>query len=140
MTARPLTPAQQEQINDALHGKLARLFFGQRHEDQRHGHEVASRIKYDPTLLQAALLHDVGKSACDLGAIGRSLATIWSASSLPIWGQWRTYAEHGPIGASLLEANGADELAVAFTRDHPGPVPEGIDPDAWRMLATADDA
>jgi hypothetical protein len=40
----------------------------------------------------------------------------------------------------MLEAADASPMTVAFTRFHPGDVPRGLDPVAWRLLAEADDA
>jgi len=140
LTATPLAPTEQTTIHARLPSRLALLFFSQRHEDQRHALDVCSRIGNDPALIQAALLHDVGKIDSNLGVIGRSLATMWAGTSLPIWGRWQTYNDHGRLGANILESHGADELAVAFTRHHPGAVPVGIDPVEWRRLSAADDA
>jgi len=138
--AAPLSPSEQARIHVALPSHLRRLFFAQRHEDQRHALDVWNRLGNDPALIQAALLHDLGKVDSGLGAIGRASATIWSATSLPIWGRWLTYVAHGPIGAQILEAHGADDLAVAFTRHHPGAVPVGFDPLEWQRLGSADEA
>jgi len=140
LTARPLAPTEQTTIHVSLPSPLALLFFSQRPEDQRHALDVCSRVGNDPALVQAALLHDVGKIDSDLGVIGRSLATMWLGTSLPIWGRWQAYIDHGRVGANILEAHGADELAVAFTRYHPGLAPVGIDPVEWRRLSAADDA
>lgn len=140
IAATPLSPTEQVAIHSELPGRLAGLFFAQRSEDQRHALEVYSRVSNDPALCQAALLHDIGKIGPDLGANGRALATIWSTTSLPVWGRWRTYIEHGRVGADLLEALGADTFAVAFTRYHPDSAPPGVDPEAWDRLAAADEA
>lgn len=140
VTATPLSPTEQAAIHSELPGRLAGLFFAQRSEDQRHALEVYSRASNDPALCHAALLHDIGKTDSDLGAIGRALATIWSGTSLPVWGRWRTYIDHGRVGADVLEAFGADSLAVAFTRHHPDSAPSGVDPVAWDRLTAADEA
>ena len=138
ITARPLTPSEQLWVSDALGAKLRRLFYEQQHQDQRHAVDVALRAG-DGRLREAALLHDVGKSASGLGAFARSLATLWSLTGLPVWGRWRTYLRHGELGAAMLERAGAGDLAVAFARHHPGPVPAGVDGGAWRALEAADD-
>ena len=137
LTARPLTPAEQEWVSRILDVRLKRLFFAQQYQDQRHAVEVAHHAGED-RLLQAALLHDVGKSISSMGALSRSLATLWARTGLPVWGRWRTYLRHGVLGASMLERAGADPLTVAFARYHPGPTPDGIDSTAWRVLAVAD--
>jgi hypothetical protein len=138
LTARPLSPAEQLFVSDSLDAGLRRLFYTQRLEDQRHAFDVASRVADDPDLIEAALLHDIGKTAVHLGAIERSLATLWAMTSLPIWGEWLSYRDHGPIGADLLEEHGAGILAVSFTRYHPAQPPQWCDPDHWMALEQAD--
>lgn len=138
LTARPLSPAEQLFVSNSISGDLRRLFYTQRLEDQRHAVDVASRVPNDPTLLEAALLHDIGKTRVHLGAIQRSLATMWSMTSLPIWGEWLSYRDHGPIGADLIEAHGAGTLAVSFTRYHPGEPPASCDRSHWISLERAD--
>ena len=139
VTARPLSPSEQRFVAANLSPELAALFFSQPSQDQRHALEVAARTG-DPDLLEAALLHDVGKAQSGLGALGRSLATLWGATGLPVWGRWRVYLAHGRIGADRLQAHGAMPLTVHFARHHPGRVPDGIDPRSWEALAAADDA
>ena len=138
VVGRPLTPAEQAIVASELRPELALLFFGQRPEDQRHAFTVAEAVRDRPELVEAALLHDVGKTATGLGAVGRSLATIWAVTRLPMPSTWRRYLDHGPIGADLVRAGGAGDMAVAFARHHPGTPPAGIDPSGWRRLEAAD--
>ena len=140
LTARPLSPREQIFVSDSISSDLRRLFYTQRIEDQRHAVDVASRVANDPDLIEAALMHDIGKTAVHLGAIERSLATMWSMASLPIWGEWLSYRDHGPIGADLLEAHGAGALAVSFTRHHPGERPDSCNRAHWISLEKADHA
>jgi hypothetical protein len=140
LNARPLSPGEQDEIAQMLSPQLRRLFYRQGPQDQRHALEVARRVADTPELVEAALLHDVGKSEVHLGAFGRSFATLWSRTSLPVWGQWRTYLDHAAIGSELLERHGAGPMAIAFTRHHPGPPPPGVPPSSWHALARADDA
>lgn len=140
LAAKPLTPAEQSVVTEILDPALARAFFAQRSEDQRHAFDVRGHVDGHEHLYEAALLHDVGKTASDLGAIPRSLATIWSRLGLATTGRWSEYLNHGEIGALELEALGAGDLAVAFARNHPGTTPPGIDHDSWHLLGQADDA
>lgn len=140
LTATPPSPRDQLFVSQSLTPKLQRLFYTQRIEDQRHAVTVATRVKDRPHLVEAALMHDIGKSTVDLGAMGRSLATLWSTTSLPIWGQWIRYLNHGPIGAELLEANDARASTVSFARYHPGVPPTGFDSNDWYLLERADRA
>jgi hypothetical protein len=141
LRAQPLTPSEQVIVATILSPDLHRLFTGQPHQDQRHAFDVASRTTHrSADVLEAALTHDVGKSVARLGPVGRSAATLWSLTPFTARGRWRTYLAHGEIGAEMLERAGATEFTVAFARNHPGPVPPGIDPAAWEALASADDA
>lgn len=140
LRARPLSPTEQDQVTHILSPSLARLFYRQCFQDQRHAFDVARRVASRPELHEAALLHDVGKSEVRLGAVGRSCATLWGMASLPVWGRWRTYLMHASRGAELLERHGAGNFSIVFTRHHPGPPPDGLDPAAWGALAHADES
>lgn len=140
LTARPLSPIEQVFVNESINSELRELFYTQRMEDQRHAVDVASRVAGDPDVIEAALLHDIGKTQIRLGAVQRSLATLWFATSLPIWGDWLRYRDHGPIGATLLETHGAGTLAISFARYHPGEPQAPHDRDHWSSLEQADRA
>lgn len=126
-------------MHGALQPGLRRLFFAQDVPDQRHAVEVAERAGGDSERVEAALLHDVGKTGSNLGAFGRSFATIAGTLGLPAKRSWIMYLHHGAIGADMLQRAGASRLAVEFTRSHPGPVPHGINPQDWHALAEADE-
>lgn len=136
--ARPLTPNEQRQVQSALDHDLARLFFSQRYEDQRHAYTVYQRVGGTIELAQAALLHDVGKTESDLGALGRTLATVWDGLGQQTRGRWQSYLAHGDSGARMLQHAGAESLAIDFAQHHPGSCPEHIDPADWLLLETAD--
>lgn len=138
--AESLNAEERTQISQALDPALAARFFSMATGDQRHAFTVWKRTGRDPSLAQAALLHDVGKAFSQLGAVSRAAATSAELLRIPTRGRWRAYLDHGEIGANILAEAGADDLAVSFARFHPGPVPPGIDPAAWHRLATADDA
>lgn len=140
VTADPLSPREQAYVSHLLRPALARAFFAQRHEDQRHALDVQHRAGGSDERAEAALLHDVGKTESDVGAIGRSLATLLSGVGVPIRGRWLRYLDHSSIGAKKLSSLGASDLSVAFARHHPGSPPEGIDPEEWRALEEADEA
>lgn len=138
LTAQPLTPLEQEHVRDLLAPDLARVFFSQRSEDQRHALEVQRRVGDAHPIAEAALLHDIGKSRSNIGAIPRSLATLCGGLGLPTPQPWTRYLDHGPHGAEMLEMLQASDLAIAFARAHPGPPPTGIDSEAWHILEEAD--
>ena len=142
LRSKPLTPAEQQWVEDRLPAPLARLFWRQHPLDQRHAFEVASRVTdaapARPDLVEAALTHDVGKSESHLGVVLRVVATTLSMFRVPVRGRFRRYVEHGAIGAAMLDEAGADELAVAFALGHHGDCPVGTDPEAWAILRAAD--
>ena len=141
LRAKPLSPDEQARVHRALTPQLRRLFFAQPPEDQRHAVEVLARIDTaTPEVIEAALMHDVGKAASRIGAFQRSLATLAGLAHLPVRRRWRRYLDHGEIGAAWLADAGASDLTVAFARAHPGPAPPGVDEVAWSLLASADDA
>jgi putative nucleotidyltransferase with HDIG domain len=137
VTARALTPTEQQRVRGQLRPALAVTFFAQRMEDQRHAFEVERRAD-SQACSEAALLHDIGKTESNLGAVARSFATMWDAVGLTTSGRWRSYLDHNSIGAKMLEDLDAGSLAVVFTLNHPGPAPEGIDVAAWQALEDAD--
>ena len=92
-------------------------------------------------LARGALLHDIGKRHARLGLAGRSLAGAVRALGLPSWGRVRRYLEHGEIGASELEAAGAEPLVVGYARHHHDPVPPPeVTRGDWEVLVAADHA
>lgn len=138
VTSQPLSPDEVDDVRSQLSPELFDLFMTMNDADQRHAVEVATRTN-DPTLTEAALLHDVGKSVSGIGAIGRSCATVLGALSVPVSGSWELYLRHGEVGAEMLEMAGAAPLTVAFARFHPGPTPPGVSEKAWLALEAADD-
>jgi hypothetical protein len=140
LTAKPLSPADQQHVAGLLHPRLARAFFAQRPEDQRHAFEVQARVRASAQCTEAALLHDIGKTESGLGAVSRSLATLCRGIGLSTNGRWKSYLDHGMLGADMLVRLEADDLAVAFTRFHPGSPPSHIERTIWQQLEDADDA
>jgi hypothetical protein len=138
LAAQPLTPLEQQQVRNLLTPDLARAFFSQRPEDQRHALDVQHRVGDAHPIAEAALLHDLGKSQSNLGAIPRSLATLCGGLGLPTTGSWTRYLDHGPRGAEMLETLQASNLTIGFARSHPGSRPKGIDAEAWCILEEAD--
>jgi hypothetical protein len=140
LLARPLQPKEQQQVQDLLDPALARVFFAQRQEDQRHAFTVLQQVGGSRELAEAALLHDVGKTDSDLGAFSRSMATLWGGFGFATSGSWNSYLNHGPLGGEILQNLHASGLAIAFSQFHPGPPPQDIDPHEWKLLEDADNA
>lgn len=143
ITASPLTSDERLEVEQWLTAGDRELFWCQAPADQRHALQTARRvIRSYPgrcDAIRAALFHDVGKAESRLGPVRRSLATVGAALRLPLPARWRTYVDHGPVGAEKLALTGAEALVVAFARVHPGPAPEGFDGDVWQALLDADD-
>ncbi len=142
VTANPPGPEDQQFVHDHLNDPCAALFWAQSGADQDHAVRVARRVSGalgdDREAVEAALLHDVGKSGVPIGAISRSLATVLDAAGLPMTQRMRRYRDHGPRGAEMLADAGCGPLTVAFALHHPGPPPGGIDPVRWKTLSEAD--
>jgi putative nucleotidyltransferase with HDIG domain len=135
--ARPLVESERAEVSTMLRGPgEVTVFFSQPDGDQRHGLAVARLVP--PHLRRAALLHDVGKQASGLGVWGRSLASALAKLHLPTGRRLRTYLDHGPVGAMMLEATGAEEIVVDFARSHHGRRPESIPEQDWELLRRAD--
>ncbi len=112
------------------------LFWRMTPGDQRHSLAVLRTLlawgETHPALLQAALLHDVGKAAMPLAPWERALIVLVEALGLwprlfgcgrwPIFRRWtervRRYRAHPEIGAAWARAAGCDPLTVALIRRH----------------------
>ncbi len=143
LSARPLSPREQGEVEALLRPGERDLFWEQPVADQRHGLEAARRVLAvrpgDRSLARAALLHDVGKRHAGLGIIGRSLASGLELVGLrPPVEAWRRYLDHGALGAADLEAVGAEPIVVSFARHHHGGRPESVGPEDWAVLGSAD--
>jgi hypothetical protein len=102
----------------------------------------------DTRWLAAALLHDIGKTATDLGTIGRAAATVAAAVAshgrARHWGNaWGRYVAHDDLGAAVLEAAGPGVRpeVIAWARVHHRPeqwAVSGIPADICALLARAD--
>ena len=71
---------------------------------------------------------------------GRVLASVCIKLGLPLRGRFRTYRDHGPIGAAELAAVGAPAIVVTYARFHHEARPADIDLDTWSLLDAADAA
>jgi hypothetical protein len=116
-----LSPAQE-----ALFRRMARC-------DQRHGLDVYSALRaggcQDESLLAAALLHDVGKSAARL-TIAHRVAVVLIERARPGWlatwaGEgkgWKTpfavHLQHAQIGAAWAQAAASSTDTVMLIREH----------------------
>ena len=157
----PLAPADQAEVRQVLAPRLRALFERMTPGEQRHSLRVLRALRAQAEagalpagLLEAALLHDVGKTCAPLGLLGRVLVVLarrWLPAHSLRWGQgqprgWRrpfvTAAQHPAWGAELCAAAGAGPLAVALVRRHQDPLrsARATPEDDWlALLQQADD-
>lgn len=137
---------------------LLELFQTMRRSDRQHHLRV---LKYllkrghnHPSLLVAALLHDVGKTRTRLTIIDRILAVLvkallprrferWSQSEPRGWRRAFVVSAYHPIwGAEMIIAAGGEPLAADLTRFHqtsPGEIQDDNLRDLLIKLQAADD-
>jgi hypothetical protein len=141
-TSQPLTSAELDDVSGWVSEDLRRLFLAQDSADQRHGYHAARSVISagfaDPEVIEASLLHDIGKRHADLGLVGRSMASLLILLGLPMTSRMRAYRDHGAVGSGELSETGAGVLAVEFAKHHHGARPSSIDPDVWDALIAAD--
>jgi putative nucleotidyltransferase with HDIG domain len=142
ITSRALSPDEQDRVSGWLRDGEEPLFWGQQPLDQRHALTSADAVAAErperEDLIRAALLHDIGKRHARLGVLARVVASVLALVGLPAPGRLHTYLDHGPLGASELEAAGSEPIVVGFARDHHGPCPDGFPPEEWDVLVRAD--
>jgi putative nucleotidyltransferase with HDIG domain len=115
-TSLPPTPPSVDTelwVDDHLLAGERRLWIRLSNQDRRHSAAVAKRfVERRPTATRAeiagAILHDVGKIACDLGTFGRVVATVVG----PRTAAFRAYHDHEAIGAEMARAAGSEPETV----------------------------
>jgi len=157
----PLTPAEQSEAAAALASPaLAALFAQHSPSEQAHALRVLRAVRAgshpytaQPELLQAALLHDIGKVCAPLNVFERTLAVL-GRRLLPglaaRWGQsaprglykaFAVAAQHPAWGVDLCAQTGAPPLTLALIRRHQTPVahPATLEDEMLLVLQVADD-
>jgi hypothetical protein len=142
----PFLKRRARKTAEPLDQSEAHLFLSMNRYDLAHAITVAARLRDDPLLYQAALLHDSGKLHSDFGLFTRWLFTvleILAPKSLQqmidrveatvigdrpiekarsIRGAWRRglymQAHHGEIAAELLWGLGSDDELIRLVAGH----------------------
>lgn len=137
--AKPEREAVRSWVSSPAH---AEAFFAQSAADQRHGLDAALYVVANapdrPDLIQAALLHDIGKRHASIGPLGRVFASIAIRLGLPLTPRMSLYRDHGELSAAELAD--ADPLVVQFCRHHHGQRPEAVAVEDWELLVASDKA
>jgi hypothetical protein len=159
------TPPEAEEALALLPRTLAELFHGMPPEDRRHGLTMLSAVRDtvhvegasgadpDGALLQAALLHDVGKAKAGVGLVHR-IARVALQGALPgVWAWlcnsptgWKrpfwAVANHPARGAVWIDTAGGSPDLVALVRYHESDPPDDWPPrlTRWHAMLSAADA
>lgn len=157
ISARP-TPKDLAQAADLLSPEQFSLFQQLQLSEQAHALLVLAKLRErgdnHPALLQAALLHDIGKIKTRLSIWDRTWIVLGKGlfpGKMKTWGQgqaqgWKkafvVSAQHAAWGAQLAADANLDALAVALIRRHqdslPGP-PQNMEDELLQILQSADD-
>lgn len=142
VTARSLSGDEVALVGEWLADERTQQLFAQQPTaDQRHsyvcGAYVAARTDR-PEMVQAAVLHDIGKRHVGFGWIRRTMAGVCDVVGVRLGGKFRLYNAHGEVGADELDTLGVHPLVVEFARAHHSDRPEAIGADDWSVLLAAD--
>lgn len=153
----PLTATDEAQVAVVLPPPLLALFQRMTVGEQAHSLNVLRALQAQghtaPELLQAALLHDVGKCLAPLTLVDRVVIVLgqrlfkrrvahWSAGAPRGWRKpFVVAAQHPAWGADLAAQAGATPTVVALIRHHATPMQQPQTPaEHWlAALQQADD-
>ena len=142
-----IRPHERELVAQQLGPSLETLFWQMDRCDQRHGLDVYHTLHKaghrDAALLQAALLHDVGKAGGGLTLVHRVTVVLLEKHAphlLERWTQdgrtWRAplvrHVQHAQLGAQwVLEADISPQAAEWIRRHHTDPTDDRLAALQW---------
>jgi putative nucleotidyltransferase with HDIG domain len=140
VSAPELSEAQLAEIQTVLSDSEFALFLKFDQGEQWHSYQVMRTLQEaghtQPELLQAALLHDVGKTRSPLSVWDRSLIVAVKQvmpEKTAVWGKdngdgWKrpfvVKEQHPEWGAEMAEVAGSSALVVSLIRRHQDNLPE----------------
>jgi len=150
ISAPELSDAQLAEIQAILSDREFVLFLKFDQGEQWHSYQVMRMLQdaghAQPDLLQAGLLHDVGKTRSPLSVWDRSLivavkkvmpekTAVWGKDSEDGWKRpFVVKEQHPEWGAKMAEAAGSRELVVSLIRRHQDDLPEMADSEEDELL------
>lgn len=145
--ARPVSDEQAQQyLTQAEYSLYMKMRRSERQHHLRVLNDLLNKGHQHPSLLKAALLHDVGKTRFRFGLFQRVLVVLvkaffpalfqkWSASEAMGWKRpFVVSAKHPQWSAEMTAAVQMDKLAVELIRRHQLSVPNPPSTEADRLL------
>lgn len=148
---QPLTAAEKQKVAAVLSRRQLLLFYEFAPNDQRHSYGVMQTLmaagETEPSLLVAALLHDIGKICHPVYVWDRVLIVLGEAflpRQVAVWGAgevsgWKRpfviRAQHPAWGADLVQAAGATPLTVRLVARHQDKLPANLTSHEDKLLA-----
>lgn len=132
LSARRATP-DDAFAQDQLTGVEFELYLRMDPRDRAHATEVAREVmrrhpEASPTLIRAALLHDLGKAVRPYRLWERVLVHLWAPADIPstprlegVRGAWQVRVHHAAYGAEMLRRADASEDVARLIEQHHAP-------------------
>lgn len=158
LRAKSLSPGQSAEVQSILNSAEYELFCQFSPSDQQHSYRVMHMLQQNgytqPELLQAALLHDIGKTRATLHVWDRSLVVLGQRFVPEKAEEWGNSAEirglrkgfivkahHPEWGANMAADAGSSALTVALIHRHQDPLDQIVTEEdrLLQQLQSADD-